>query len=222
MPPTADPRDREATGTRAGPSPKVAVHAAHVGGSDASGSAPESPADRCRPLTLSDAMALVAATAIGLGLSRALQSAQYPGCPHFVTIELPQLFVWTITLYALRLRRPCPPRERRLNQPGAVACAVVTLLLPLLGVVAALSRGAVVLLKYYGWKGPGGYPPPGLLCVLGAAIAGTAVTGAWLGLAISGRRRPEPGWLDRTGRVLGTGWIVHAGVLTGVAFVHIL
>ena len=35
-----------------------------------------------------------------------------------------------------------------------------------------------------------------------------AVAGAWLALALSGRWRPEPDWLDRAGRVLGLLWIV--------------
>jgi hypothetical protein len=38
--------------------------------------------------------------------------------------------------------------------------------------------------------------------------AAAAVAGAWLVLALAGWWRPEPGWIDRLGRVLGFLWIV--------------
>ena len=34
-----------------------------------------------------------------------------------------------------------------------------------------------------------------------------AVAAAWLTLALTGRWRPRPDWLDRAGRALGTFWI---------------
>jgi hypothetical protein len=33
------------------------------------------------------------------------------------------------------------------------------------------------------------------------------VLGAWMILALSGRSRPEVGWIDRMGRLLGSCWI---------------
>jgi hypothetical protein len=37
--------------------------------------------------------------------------------------------------------------------------------------------------------------------------AGFAVAGAWLALALGGRWRPEPSWIDRLGRAVGWLWI---------------
>ena len=37
--------------------------------------------------------------------------------------------------------------------------------------------------------------------------AAPAVAGAWLVLVVSGRWRPERGWIDRFGRVLGVLWL---------------
>jgi hypothetical protein len=53
------------------------------------------------------------------------------------------------------------------------------------------------------------------LFLLTGAVTGAAVTGAWLMLAISGRRCPEPGWLDRSGRILGAFWVLNFWVLAG-------
>ena len=35
-----------------------------------------------------------------------------------------------------------------------------------------------------------------------------AVAAAWLGLALSRRWRPEPGWIDRVGRLIGVLWLL--------------
>ena len=40
-----------------------------------------------------------------------------------------------------------------------------------------------------------------------SAPAGLAVAVAWLGLAASGRWRPQASWIDRLGRGLGATWI---------------
>ncbi len=44
-----------------------------------------------------------------------------------------------------------------------------------------------------------------LIAAIGVGIVG--VRGIWLGLAASGRWRPERSWVDRLGRVLGVAWI---------------
>ena len=55
---------------------------------------------------------------------------------------------------------------------------------------------------------------PALILLYGAAV-GAAVTGAWILLAISGRRRPERSWLDRSGRLIGGFWILNFWLLVG-------
>lgn len=111
----------------------------------------------------------------------------------------------TLALLVLRLRRPRPGRRRLLLQPGAVA-----LVAALLGIIAAqyyeaglrdvvqeLARG-VSLREAVGaffWHDTGPYTT-------------VAVAVAWLTLAISGRWRREPGWLDAVGTILGIFWLV--------------
>ncbi len=60
-----------------------------------------------------------------------------------------------------------------------------------------------------------GHPHYAALILLTGAVIGAAVTVAWLMLAISGRRRPESGWIDRSGRLLGTFWVLNFWVLAG-------
>ncbi|MEO6809816.1 MAG: hypothetical protein ABI353_11950, partial [Isosphaeraceae bacterium] len=36
---------------------------------------------------------------------------------------------------------------------------------------------------------------------------GVTVSVTWIILLLSGQRRPEPGWIDRRGRILGSCWI---------------
>ena len=60
----------------------------------------------------------------------------------------------------------------------------------------------------FGWSSPdrvAGFVQNGV--VLLAHHAGWAVAVSWLMLAISGRWRAEPSWVDRWGRVLGCTWI---------------
>jgi hypothetical protein len=39
-------------------------------------------------------------------------------------------------------------------------------------------------------------------------LADGLIFSAWFVLAVSGRWRPEPSWIDRSGRVLAVAWIV--------------
>lgn len=49
-----------------------------------------------------------------------------------------------------------------------------------------------------------------------AIMGGAAVIAAWVLLALSGRRRPEPGWIDPLGRTLGVMWVVLFVLMCGV------
>src|SRR5262245_43365482 len=82
----------------------------------------------CRPLALLDGMALVAATACGLALSRSLSAHPAFRLPRPIAQELSLLATWTLTLLALRLRGPRPGFRRLMRQPGMVASSVVVAL----------------------------------------------------------------------------------------------
>lgn len=184
-------------------------------GTAAGASSADEPPTRCRPFTVIDAMALIAATAVGLAGGRYLTDLRLRGCPGFVTRELPMLLSWTVALLALRFRGPRPERRLALSQPGAAACATVLLFLTLTPVLWGLSWAIKSALYSYAQVRPVGIVWAGTLIVIGSAACGAVVAGAWLALAVSGLRRPEPGWLDRLGRIAGTCWVLHFGVIFG-------
>lgn len=123
---------------------------------------------------------------------------------------IPLTFPWTLVVLALRLRRPRPTLRRLAHQPGFAACASVAVMAAI-GFLGDLSSG----LERTTW-GDGfrfrwglewimfrdhyltfGDSPPALAA---------AVAAAWALLALGRMARPEPGWLDRAGRVLGAYW----------------
>jgi hypothetical protein len=185
-----------------------------------------------RRFTVGDAMILVAANAMALGLQRIPldQTRPFEILPdYFETPEggwevrvvmlriaeftiwpvIPVLAAWTVALLALRLRGPRPSRRRLGRLPGAMAAILGTIAVgcaTALGVVMALTfdpdleRGFVRTVD------------------LGSILAGAMILGGWIAIAVGGRWRPEPTWLDRTGRVLGVSWIV-AG-LVGIYYLN--
>ncbi|OJW22268.1 MAG: hypothetical protein BGO49_07225 [Planctomycetales bacterium 71-10] len=142
------------------------------------------------------------------------------------------------TLVVLHLRRPRPSLRRLSIRPGFAACLAATvglgvgaLMQALREVVALMTRtGAIAKLPsppFMTW-------PAGTLDVpepMGAttnclsriilvpiesghapAIA-TAVIATWAMLAVGGRWRPRPTWLDRVGRLIGLAWLAVASTL---------
>jgi hypothetical protein len=105
-------------------------------------------------------------------------------------------------LLAMRLRRPRPNLRSLSRQPGAVACAAAA---------AGMAAGGIIVLAHllrldernYLQDHPEAEHP---WQIVQSRIA-MAVPAAWLMLAWSGRWRSEPGWIDRTGRILGAYWI---------------
>jgi hypothetical protein len=86
---------------------------------------------------------------------------------------------------------------------GAVAVLFVLL------IESALLVGTAKVDGRFGWSPPtrvAEFARNGV--VLLAHHAGWAVVVSWLTLALIGRWRPEPSWVDRWGRVLGFTWIV--------------
>ncbi len=110
------------------------------------------------------------------------------------------LLALTLGFLPLRLRRPRPPLRRLMCQPGMAACcavAVVTLVDATSWAIywAKLDpQNADAMLARY-WRGHSHHP-------------GIAVAATWLGLLLSRRWRPEPGWVDRSGRLIGVLWLL--------------
>lgn len=165
---------------------------------------------RCRRFNLGDAMILVAAVALMLALrpkepdpARAFREIRTHSQQPY--LELPVVTArflvapWlclTAGYFACRLTRPRPPWERIREQPGFVAAAVALAL-------AAWNVGCLMLSH---WRRASDRSPADGVWQLIPAIP-PAIIGGWMALRLLGRWAPEPGWIDRLGRVLGWGWI---------------
>ncbi len=194
-----------------------------------------------RPFTLRDAMALVGATAVGLGVTRGLfgryiaAMAEALGDPSrtanlgasayveltlYVSaiLGLPVLAAWTVAL-ALLSRPQRGERRRRGPRPGfaAMVMAAGTILI---GIGTAV--GAFVY-KETKWSGRVDWPDLSewtlKVFLVGFGAPGLAVAVAWLLLWLAGRWRPERSWHDRAGRALGLVWLLLLLVWPGILLV---
>jgi hypothetical protein len=167
---------------------------------------------RCRRFTISDAIILVAATAIGLSQVRGIlgelgtfnrstwKLEQHLYALKLFAVAVPILTAWTVAFLLLRLRRPRPGLRRLVRQPGMAACYAV--LVPLLIILAY----AVTISLF---TGESMYQPDTSFKPLfyNSEAMASAVLGAWLLLWLGGLGRAEPGWIDRMGRTIGVLWI---------------
>lgn len=169
---------------------------------------------RPRPFGVGDAMILIAAMAVGTlavrwslpelaDLRSDVARASPPGMRPFLYIQYagsafnPYLATVTAAWLFIRLRRPHPGWRRLGRQPGFIACAVATAAMAIeaawIGALLAIgSRFIHVSTIFVGY----------------AQEVSFAVAGGWIALAISGRWRTEPGWIDRMGRIIGIVWIL--------------
>jgi hypothetical protein len=162
-----------------------------------------------RRFTIADLLVLVAATGAGLTMFRpylaSLAGAGYQNAQQLRTIETIygawSLIAawWMIVLLLLQYHGPHPRRGRLARRPGHAACCVAAVAL-VVGAVHEASRVAFADLT--------GVPFSfHQLWITASARVGPAIAGAWLLLALSGRWKSDPGWMDRLGRLLGCCWI---------------
>ncbi len=150
------------------------------------------------------------------------------------TWTIPFAMAFTPVILVARFRRPRPQFARITQEPGIIASAaamVIMVIRPLQEVPAFLLQYLTITSSpiqlpsppFIRWNGP---PPPSLgqaiqnavleaFPFFTAPLVGIAVLVAWLVLLANGRFRPEPDWVDRSGRVLGIYWMALA-VFTGV------
>ena len=113
-----------------------------------------------------------------------------------LNLLIPFLLILPLAQLLFRFRRPRPPISMAVVQPGTAASVVLVLSFLALFELSAL-----------------GFLPP--LPLVRQAVGGVSVALAWTVLAISGRWRREPGWIDRTGRVVGAAWAATAALVVG-------
>jgi amino acid transporter len=167
----------------------------------------------CRRFGLLDGMILVAGVAVGIALSRTRlfywEEMELGLTSSWLMLQVFDvasyvLVVMSFLMLVLRLRRPRPTLRRVARQPGFAACLVAVL----------LDIGAVytfVLYRASAWDGIGDLE--GLLDLSTLNVlrpepqTAFAIAAIWLIFALGRIGRPEPGWIDRAGRVAGWGWI---------------
>jgi hypothetical protein len=163
-----------------------------------------------RRFTILDAMAFVAATAVGLALALWLRPKggflPTPGEPldYWVWFGPPSglAVAWGFALFLIRLRAPRPRWRRLARQPGFVASAMTIGPIP----IGILLASAFDFIPRYPFPRPTTYVQEWYWRIA-IEIIPTAIGGAWLALALSGRWKPEPTWVDRIGRGLGLFWV---------------
>jgi hypothetical protein len=185
--------------------------------------------DVTRKFRVTDGMILVAATAVGLAVSRAItpdemsfvriwESATKPlnvrWSPLFIaqsTAELctvfvvPSLVTWTLACLLLRLGKPRLPWRRLTRQPGWMACLIATSAIGITASVSVIARvSAVEKYDELAWVAQ--------QVMIGSIQTGMAVFWCWVTMSSSGRWRPESSLIDRLSRLLGLFWLALAVV----------
>lgn len=176
---------------------------------------------RARRMTLGDGLILIGFTALAFAWARPALIATSSWGLKALTLAIPLLFSWTIAATIARLRRPRPGIQELVRQPGAAALiASISILavgtIPIF--ISAMMRASrIAALQAGSATGPGrprlAAMDPNWTKWLSASIfqvvdyVGPAVLGVWVVLALSGRRRPEAGWIDYFSRIIGGLWI---------------
>lgn len=179
---------------------------------------------RSRTFRISDAAALVAATACGLALRPPHWRGSEP-IPTVFTVERvrnalqawadelgPMLGAWTLTLALLSLRSPRSLRLSRHPGLAAIWAASIAVLVHAshIGVLAAKARldwGAFYFRVDRDLEAVEGAVRLMLSerCVQGPAVAALVAFGLH---ALDGRRWVATGWIDRAGLAVGAFWIL--------------
>lgn len=189
-------------------------------------------ATSCRSFTLLDAMLAVAAVAVSfyvlrLHHSQSLANDDYtfrgehlrPWTKEWLidhsAFWMGWTFCWLIPcswfFLIIRLRQPRPRLRRLFQQPGMAAITSTTCFTAIAGSMYAIMHviGKYVLVdSSYLISVLSSYHLTGNQLEKLVADGGIMALSAWIILALIGRCRPEPGWIDPIGRVLGACWIV--------------
>jgi hypothetical protein len=173
-----------------------------------------------RPMRVSDMMVLIAALFIALAWDRAgvldalriVSQAPVSGlhlaiqAASAVLLLIPFLAVGSLAVCVLRLQRPRPSWHRLLQQPGTVASALAVAALVPIGSMIVASHAVSGRPMAVAWaRALDDFKPDQLTVV--ASLVGLAVALAWIVMKARRQWKPEPGWIDGLGRVLGWGWI---------------
>lgn len=165
-----------------------------------------------------DAMVLIGAIALGLVAHKPMPaSLGWQFWPKAVV--LPCAAAWTLALLLLHLRAPRPSFSRLARRPGWIACLAGSC-----GIAIALLDRVVRLVLVFGLRGFDSarflshYRFPNWETVLrdhlysldfiATQYIASAIAGCWLVMAVGGRWRAVPTWIDLFGRATGVFWLL--------------
>ncbi len=199
-----------------------------------SGAISPMPSQINRSFQIIDAIVLVAATGFGLAGCRFwLWASKTDWDYYWPTVNEPMLvslwqaalgaipiasillLSWTMAVLLLRLRGTRPSRRHLWCQPGFLACVAAFFVFAWKSVSVVLIAAAEALSASPGQLSKLNYGDlvselalRQLVPNFGPPVnVGAVVLLLWLVIWASGRCRPEPSWVDRSGRVLGAVWM---------------
>ena len=167
---------------------------------------------RVRRFTLLDGVILIVASAVGFaGLRGTNVDLDWQDRVLDTTrlVAGYALMIVSVLVTILRLRPPRPPLRRVIWRPGAAACLAAA-------AYGFLFNVMVVANQLWGGRFPDRSLESWIWWIFAAPDDTFALIVAvvWGMLAIAGRWRSEPSWIDRLGRLVGSGWIFW--LVTGV------
>jgi hypothetical protein len=152
-----------------------------------------------RKFTLLDVMILVAASAIALGIIRALEPDRGVGL-RWLAGAWACLATLSWAILFLRLKQPRPTLRRMISRPGDAACIASVLATVLTGLVSFVA----LINKMFSSSPMDFSEAP----VIGVVATGPAVLACWLIMVLGRRWRPENDWIGVLGRALAVGWVL--------------
>ena len=170
-----------------------------------------------RPFTLADAMILVAAAGVGLGGASRCAAYEVAGGRPSTLFSLILsasclLAIGSAGVMILGLRHPRPPLRRLAFRPGFSASVAV---------IAAVACNSLILGKGFDFVPASGALATQVYRLLTGIVWPwsnvAAIAAVWSVIALGGRWRPEPDWIDRLGRLLAGLWFVAAAWLAWLA-----
>ena len=167
---------------------------------------PDASPRAARRFNLGDGLIFVAAAGLAMAMIRDLL-AWYDETDNVMPINNIQTWkgfsIVTVTLVSMtfatlawRLRSPRPRFRHLARQPGLIASGAACL-----GMFQSITTDLGRFAR--SWN----LPPLHLISVRMMGPVGQSVLLAWLVLWASYRWRPEPGWIDRSGRAVGVTWM---------------
>ena len=179
-----------------------------------------------RRFTVRDGMILVAAFALAVWLCRLKLLLWFSGNanPDTVTITwnrrdwlayystlYPALMIASFSILFLRLLEPRPHGLRLRRQPGFIAsiAAVFIIIYHSLFFFNSIQESNWLMVREF------------LMGSIGPWTIAPAIGLAWLVQVIIGARRPEPGWIDRSGRIVGWTWIMLYAIVIAIRYLKL-